>query len=231
VVSRDEILYVVDSIDLNENLIKVMKLYDINGIKVNQDYYKNRKMFINFKFSDLDSRFKILSLDESQAVLDKFSKSLNILTVYYELDQSEELINQGIISFIPKRSKIRVVSMSPENIDESIYDVVISANVITDVKTKSDNIKVLFKAEERKNSCENLEASVKIYYSIYKNSINILHVHKIQEQINTKNYEAIYLEKPEDAISCKIFNEMDQQRLRVVFKKFQLNFLARLEFL
>ena len=94
---------------------------------------------------------------------------------------------EGIVYFRAYGKKLIVEKILPEEIDTSKYDIDISGNMIHDVKNKTDNLKVIFITEEVKEEVDQTPFSLKIYYSFINKSVNILHIHRIDENLKINN--------------------------------------------
>jgi hypothetical protein len=222
VIEKDKLVYYIHSIDLNNNWISLMPLFDSNGIKVDLEYYKSKGSFINFKFSDLDKNFKFFSKQESEDQLKEHQESNKILKVLYKFESSKVI--DLIVAYREKR--IAIESVLPEYINSSDYNFDTSGDCLNSVKTKKDNIRVMFTAEEIKDEYESLPVSLKIYYSFFKTTVNIIHIHKCEAAENThpdldiNEYELIHIGIGEDFIKYKNFKS--GKRLKIIFQNYKL---------
>jgi hypothetical protein len=223
VVEKNNSQYFIHSIDLEKNVIKVMKLYDDNGIKINLDYYIKKNLLISFNFADLDKNFKILSMEQSKNILQAHqADNKNILKILIKLDSSDNNVQmEGLVYFRAYGKKLTVEKILPEEIDTSKYDIDISGNMVHDVKNKTDNLKVIFTTEEVKEEIDFTPSSLKIYYSILNKSVNILHVHKLDENLKINSVEGILLDRSEDVSKYKYFS--NGSSLKILFKNYKIN--------
>jgi hypothetical protein len=200
-----------------------MKLYDDNGIKINLDYYFKKNLLISINFSDIDKNFKILSGDQSKDIFQAHqADNKNILKILYKLDSSDSNVQmEGIVYFRAYGKKLIVEKILPEEIDTSKYDIDISGNMIHDVKNKTDNLKVIFITEEVKEEVDQTPFSLKIYYSFINKSVNILHIHRIDENLKINNVETIILDRSEDVSKYKNFS--NGSSLKILFKNYKIN--------
>lgn len=200
-----------------------MKLYDDNGIKINLDYYFKKFLLISINFSDIDKNFKILSGDQSKDIFQAHqADNKNILKILYKLDSSDSNVQmEGIVYFRAYGKKLIVEKILPEEIDTSKYDIDISGNMIHDVKNKTDNLKVIFITEEVKEEVDQTPFSLKIYYSFINKSVNILHIHRIDENLKINNVETIILDRSEDVSKYKNFS--NGSSLKILFKNYKIN--------
>jgi len=143
----------------------------------------------------------------------------SVLKIYYSLTENIEYDNPNEFAyrqnihtnfFLRKTSlsqprKYNIEKISPENLSFLIDEYSIENNpegLISDIRNKSDNLKVLFLAEEVKAedndntstfaNYDKLPIGLNLYYSLHKNHLNILHLDFIDAQLrNVKNVEVI----------------------------------------
>jgi hypothetical protein len=83
-------------------------------------------------------------------------------------------------------------------------------------------LKIVYAYEEIKDPTESLPISLQIYYSLYKKTINVIHIHSLNEKVNLdRRYEIIFIDKKEEANNLK--NLPVDTKLRIIFKNYKLN--------
>lgn len=217
--------YYIESIDLVDGCFKCMRLYDSNGIKINFDFYVKKNLFFRFFMKDLDSKFKILSKEESLEVLNKFEESNNTLKIIYSIDKEEGLGSQPFIYMKYRgasQRQLKVEKILPEEIKAEHYDFNIQGDMITEVKNKEDNLEVLFTHELMKDPLENMPVALNVYYSYFKKTLNLVHLHALDERIDINNgFDCVHLEKTENPENVK--NAKQNFNIIVLFRNFRVN--------
>lgn len=222
VVEKSSTLYYIHSIELTENCIKCMKLYDKNKIKVDLEYYTKKGIFISFKFPEFDNNFKIFSSEQSEQILKDHENSNRIIKVFYKLEAGENIQTEGLVYYKSLGKRLQIVKLLPEDLDITQYDIDTAGNMINNVKNKEDNIKVVYTIEEVKEEIDNMPVSLQVYFSYYKKTVNILHIHKLNEKIDLHDgFEVFHLEKNEDV---KTYNNWtSSHKMRILFRNYKIN--------
>ncbi len=215
--------YYIDNINFLSNSISFIKLYDKNDIKINIDYYIKNGFFSTILLDELffnKSNINILSKEESNKILaeyndftinkNKFLKIFYSLNENLEFDNPDEFTYQQNINtnfFLRKNSlkqarKYNIEKIEPDNLSFLIDEYFIENNsegLITDIKTKNENLKILFQLEEVKSEDKNkinydkLPIGINLYFSLYKNIyLNIIHIDLIDPLLKyIKNIEIV----------------------------------------
>jgi hypothetical protein len=94
--------------------------------------------------------------------------------------------------------------------------------MINGVKNNSDNIKIVYTVEEIKEVVDSLPVSLQVYFSYYKKTVNILHIHNLDGNINfQEGFEVYHLEKNEDIKNYN--NWSSNHKMRILFKNYKIN--------
>jgi hypothetical protein len=137
----------------------------------------------------------------------------SVMKIFYSLTETIEYDNPNDFAykhnvetnFFIRKTSLRqprnynIEKILPENLSFLIDEYSIENNLeglISDIRNKSDNLKVLFLSEEVKNKDKTyiiykaLPVGINFYFSVYKNYLNILHLDLIDSQLrNVKNIE------------------------------------------
>lgn len=230
IMRNKEDFFLIKSISMIDNTIKCVKLYDKNGIKVDIDYYTKGRTSMGFNLRDYkkEEGVKILSKKESEEVLNKWKASTSILDITYKVEEGNSQSNStGIYSsiYIPsynRRSSIKnflpvSIVTSHGEVDVNDYELINHADSLVEVRCRDENINVLFTAKEIKSELDSLPTALKIYYSFYKKTINILHLHSLQHEVLTSQFIAKHYARSEE-----ITNTIEEDtKLKIVFKNFK----------
>lgn len=228
IVVKDKILYYIDNIDLNEQCIKCMKLYDRSGMKIQMDYYIKKGFFLKFYFKDLEkeensinglnSNIKILSKEESENIMTEWENNTSVLKIYYKLEEAHNVNRDGIVFF---KARGKVLRPMKSNGDLDLYDIETSAGMITEVKTKEDNLRVQYLGEEIKEEPDNRPISLQIFYNLNERRIpNVLHIHSLNDEIQfDKGFEVFHLERTQDETEYK---NCENSSLVILFKNYKI---------
>jgi len=219
----DDVYYYMDSISLNDNFLKVMRLYDSNNIKINLfDYYIKKGVFQSFPLKEFKNQFRILSVEEGEKILKNFIDNENYLKIFYSTEEREDFPG-GSLSYYPgDRSKKYVIQkVLPEGVTIDDYDIDYVSG-ISDVRNRKENLKVVFKAEEIKDEIESLPPSLQIYYTLYDKTLNVLHVNTLDPSIDiSKGFEVYHLERNENINTYRNF-EYKEIPIKILFKNFKI---------
>lgn len=221
IVVKNNIYYLLVSFDIPSNVFKCIRLYDKNGIKINIDYYYQKNVFQNFLMKDLLEKFQILTNEESQNILTEYHNSQNILKVIYKTVESNEIENIAYVYFRQEKSVIQPFKAFPEHIDLKDYKVETLVSSISDVKTKEDNLKVLFTAEEGKDEWDLLPNEIELFTSQYKRTLNVIHLHGLNDALTFQNIEGVY--SLEQTNNNEIFSNIQENVLLLLIRHNKVN--------
>ena len=174
------------------NIFQCVKLYDNNHIKININSYSYSGFYYNVLSSQITSKkieptsklYHLLSLEESQKILDEYNKDeKNILTAYFKSllnlknnTGNNEQNNESVYDFRRKIIFVTPIKVEPEGINKDDYDFYYSQNKITRVKNKKEGSEVIFKIIDQSVEKSKRPNRYEIYYGINneKNKFNSL---------------------------------------------------------
>ena len=185
------------------NIFQCVKLYDNNHIKININSYSYSGFYYNVLSSQITSKkiepssklYHLLSLEESQKILDEYNKDeKNILTAYFKSllnlknnSGNNEQNNESIYDFRRKIIFVTPIKVEPEGINKDDYDFYYSQNKITRVKNKKEGSEVIFKIIDQSVEKSKRPNRYEIYYGINNDKINLIHCHVLDKELrNTK---------------------------------------------
>ena len=185
------------------NIFQCVKLYDNNHIKININSYSYSGFYYNVLPSQITSKkiepssksYHLLSLEESQKILDEYNKDeKNILTAYFKSllnlknnTGNNEQNNESIYDFRRKIIFVTPIKVEPEGINKDDYDFYYSQNKITRVKNKKEGSEVIFKIIDQSVEKSKRPNRYEIYYGINNDKITLIHCHVLDKDLrNTK---------------------------------------------
>ena len=185
------------------NIFQCVKLYDNNHIKININSYSYSGFYYNVLSSQITSKkiepssklYHLLSLEESQKILDEYNKDeKNILTAYFKSllnlknnTGNNEQNNESVYDFRRKIIFVTPIKVEPEGINKDDYDFYYSQNKITRVKNKKEGSEVIFKIIDQSVEKSKRPNRYEIYYGINNDKITLIHCHVLDKDLrNTK---------------------------------------------
>ena len=204
--------YVIKYFDRSEKNIKVLMLYDSNGIKVNEKYHDKIKLYNSIELNDLFENFFILSKDESLIIMDEFIKdNKNFIKIYFQMQTDKRYpIEKDLIPY----------KIEPSYLDINEYNLTIQTNTIKHVENKENNVFVIFDSVligDAKSTGFVSSSSIKVYTTLYsKDIINILHIHLNDTSLDI-TIDSEFLEKEDKVEKHKVFT-VDALGKRLTYK-------------
>jgi hypothetical protein len=222
VLEKDNKLYLIEGIDLFDNEAKILQLFDSNGIKVNIKLYASKGNFYKISLKGLaENNFTIYPYEKSELIKTQFNTDTSQeLKIWFSMRESNSVLGQDGFVYSRMRGKVFTPEKAtPEGVDLSQYDIVNDGNQIIEVKNKIDGYRVVFSYEEIKSEFDSLPVTLQVYYSYFKKTLNILHLHSLDDTLLlSKGYEAVHLDRHENTESHK-----DTENLKLIFKNYRLN--------
>lgn len=205
--------HIIKGFNQRDKNIKVMLLYDPNGIKVDMNSHDKMMIFSSIELSSLLETAYILSKEESDKIISDFKKdSKNYIKIFYMLQVDKN--NPREKDLIPYR-------IEPNYIDINDYNFKIQNNSIRYVQNREKNCFVTFDSVligDGKNTTGLVStSSIKVYTTLYsKDILNIFHIH-LNDTSQEITIDSEFLEKNERILNHKIFN-VDSSGKRLTYK-------------
>ena len=196
--NQNLIYYII--LELSDNyLFRCEKLYDNNNIKISRDYYTHNIFYYYISPNQISllpikpesKSYHLLSLEESQKILEKYNKDeTNIIKAYFktlsnlknpDLVGNEMLFDDYYLSrniFLVKPKKIE-----PEGINMNDYDFYYSYNKITKVRNNKERIDVQFKIIDESVEKNKRPNRFEIYYGIKEKKLYLIHCHVLDKEL------------------------------------------------
>ena len=196
--NQNLIYYII--LELSDNyLFRCEKLYDNNNIKISRDYYTHNIFYYYISPNQISllpikpesKSYHLLSLEESQKILEKYNKEeTTIIKAYFktlsnlknpDLVGNEMLFDDYYLSrniFLVKPKKIE-----PEGINMNDYDFYYSYNKITKVRNNKERIDVQFKIIDESVEKNKRPNRFEIYYGIKEKKLYLIHCHVLDKEL------------------------------------------------
>ena len=196
--NQNLIYYII--LELSDNyLFRCEKLYDNNNIKISRDYYTHNIFYYYISPNQISllpikpesKSYHLLSLEESQKILEKYNKDeTRVIKAYFktlsnlknpDLVGNEMLFDDYYLSrniFLVKPKKIE-----PEGINMNDYDFYYSYNKITKVRNNKERIDVQFKIIDESVEKNKRPNRFEIYYGIKEKKLYLIHCHVLDKEL------------------------------------------------
>ena len=212
--------YIIHNLDMRNRVIKAIRLYDPNGIKVNIKEQQKNNYYNEIPLINIFTTSYILSKMESDIIKKDQEKDYsNYLKILYQLQP--DIYNPRDKELIPYR-------IEPPNVDINQYDLEIKDNLIKTVRHKQSLSYIMF---ESVNVGDGQKAGlvandpIKVYTTLYnKDILNILHIH-LNDTSQEITIDSEFLENNEEILNHKIFTtDVSGRRLtyKLIFKQYKL---------
>ena len=179
-----------------------LKLYDCNHIKINMDSYTYSGVYniilpaqVTSKKIEPNSKlYHLLSLEESQKILDEYNKDdKSIITAYFKTllnlqnNAINNINNQNTENIYGRKRNIFFVTpkkIEPERINMDDYEFYYSFNRITRIKNKKDSSDVMYKIIDESIEKGKKPIRFAIYYGIINKKIFLIHCHVLDKDLH-----------------------------------------------
>ena len=221
IIYHKNIRYLINGFDKNRKNIKVIRLYDSNGIKVDSKAHERTNIFNTIELKDLFDNSYILSKEESDVIIKDYSKdNKSFIKIYFQTQISKA--NKYEKDLIPYK-------IEPNYIDINQYNLEVQGNSIRYVQNKENACFVIFDSisiGDGKSTTGLVSSSlIKIYTTLYsKNIVNILHMH-LNDTSKDITIDSEFLEKKDNILNHKVFKvDASGKRLtyKLIFKDYRL---------
>ena len=183
-------------------IFQCVKLYDNNHIKINTNSYSYSGFYYNILPSQITSNkieptsklYHLLSLEESQKILDEYNKDdKSILTAYFKTllnlknnTENNDPSNESVYDFRRKIIFVTPKKLEPEGINKDDYDFYYSGNRITKVKNKLEGSEVMCKIIDESAEKSKRPNRYEIYYGVNNGKIFLIHCHVLDKDLRDK---------------------------------------------
>ena len=183
-------------------IFQCVKLYDNNHIKINTNSYSYSGFYYNILPSQITSNkieptsklYHLLSLEESQKILDEYNKDdKSILTAYFKTllnlknnTENNDPSNESVYDFRRKIIFVTPKKLEPEGINKDDYDFYYSGNRITKVKNKKEGSEVMCKIIDESAEKSKRPNRYEIYYGVNNGKIFLIHCHVLDKDLRDK---------------------------------------------
>ena len=221
IIYHKNIRYLIHGFDKNRKNIKVIRLYDSNGIKVDSKAHERTNIFNTIELKDLFDNSYILSKEESDVIIKDYSSdNKSFIKIYFQTQISKA--NKYEKDLIPYK-------IEPNYIDINQYNLEVQGNSIRYVQNKENACFVIFDSisiGDGKSTTGLVSSSlIKIYTTLYsKNIVNILHMH-LNDTSKDITIDSEFLEKKDNILNHKVFTvDASGKRLtyKLIFKDYRL---------
>lgn len=221
IIYHKNIRYLIHAFDRNRKNLKVIRLYDSNGIKVDSKAHERTKIYNTIELKDLFDNCYILSKEESEIIIKDFSNdNKNFIKIYFQTQISKA--NKYEKDLIPYK-------IEPNYIDINQYHLEVQGNSIRFVQNKENACFVVFDSisiGDGKSTTGLVSSSlIKIYTTLYsKDIVNILHMH-LNDTSKDITIDSEFLEKKDNILNHKVFTvDASGKRLtyKLIFKDYKL---------
>ena len=249
---ENNITYYYKIYNISDNyIIQSVKLYDNNHIKVNANSYSYNEFYytilpsqITINKSETNNKlYHLLSLEESQKILDEYNKDdKSILKAYFktlrnlQVNNNNDLNEENIFNFRRNMIIVTPQKLEPEGINMDDYEFYYSLNKITKVKNKKEGSEVMCTIIDESFEKSKKPTRFEIYYNIMNGKINIIHCHVLDKELRNikmiikeinKNEDPHIYKKNEEYIKNNqlllIIKELDILKLYYKGKKVKMN--------
>ena len=195
-------------------IIQSIKLYDNNHIKVNANSYSYNEFYYTIlpnqitknKSETNNKLYHLLSLEESQKILDEYNKDdKSILKAYFKTlrnlqvnNNNNDLNEENIFNFRRNMIIVTPQKLEPEGINMDDYEFYYSLNKITKVKNKKEGSEVMCTIIDESFEKSKKPTRFEIYYNIMNGKINIIHCHVLDKELRNIKMIIKELNKDED---------------------------------
>ena len=221
IIYHKNIRYLIHSFDRSRKNMKVIRLYDSNGIKVDSKAHERTRIFNTIELKDLFDNCYILSKEESDIIIKDYSNdNKNFIKIYFQTQISKA--NKYEKDLIPYK-------IEPNYIDINQYNLEVQGNSIRFVQNKENACFVTFDSisiGDGKSTTGLVSSSlIKIYTTLYsKDIVNILHMH-LNDTSKDITIDSEFLEKKDNILNHKVFTvDASGKRLtyKLIFKDYRL---------
>ena len=221
IIYHKNIRYLIKGFDKSRKNIKVIRLYDSNGIKVDNKAHERTRIFNTIELKDLFDNCYILSKEESDIIIKDYSNdNKNFIKIYFQTQISKA--NKYEKDLIPYK-------IEPNYIDIDQYNLEVKGNSIRYVENKENACFVTFDSisiGDGKSTTGLVSSSIiKIYTTLYsKDIVNILHMH-LNDTSKDITIDSEFLEKKDNILNHKVFTvDASGKRLtyKLIFKDYRL---------
>ena len=215
ILCRKNINYLIKFFDKKDKTIKVMLLYDSNGIKVNEKLHDKLKIYNSIGVNDLFENSYILSREKSGEIYKDYSRdNKHFIKIYYQIQYDKNKKYSMDKDLVPYK-------IEPNYIDINQYNLTIESNTIREVENKENRCFVMFDSfmigEGKSTTGLVSSSSIKVYTTLYsKDILNILHIH-INDTSQEITVDSVFLEKGENIVNHKVFT-LDAMGNRLTYK-------------
>lgn len=221
IIYHKNIRYLIKGFDKRRKNMKVIRLYDSNGIKVDSKMHERMGIFNTIELKDLFENCYILSNEESEVIIKDYSNdNKNFIKIYFQTQVSKA--NRYEKEIVPYK-------IEPNYIDFNQYNLTVQGNSIRNVQNKENACFVTFDSiliGDSKSTTGLVSSSViKIYTTLYsKDIVNILHMH-LNDTSKDIAIDSEFLEKKDNILNHKVFTvDSSGKRLtyKLIFKDYKL---------
>ena len=221
IIYHKNIRYLIHSFDRSRKNMKVIRLYDSNGIKVDSKAHERTRIFNTIELKDLFDNCYILSKEESNIIIKDYANdNKNYIKIYFQTQISRA--NKYEKDLIPYK-------IEPNYIDINQYNLEVQGNSIRFVQNKENACFVTFDSisiGDGKSTTGLVSSSlIKIYTTLYsKDIVNILHMH-LNDTSKDITIDSEFLEKKDNILNHKVFTvDASGKRLtyKLIFKDYRL---------
>ena len=221
IIKHKNINYKIKNFDRNQKNIKALRLYDSNGIKVDEKIHDKLKLYNSIDIKDLFDNTYILSSEESEIIKEEYNNDIkHYIKIYYQM----QFDNRNIFS-----KELIPYKIEPSYVDINQYNLTIHTNSIRQVENKDNRCFVVFDSNligDGKRTTGLVSSSlIKVYTTLYsKDILNILHIH-LNDTSQEITIDSVFLEKDENVLNHKVFTTDSMgKRLayKLIFKDYRL---------
>ena len=211
---ENNIIYYYKIYNISDNyIIQSVKLYDNNHIKVNANSYSYNEFYYTILPSQIainnsetnDKLYHLLSLEESQKILDKYNKDdKSILKAHFktlknlQVNNNNEQNDENVFNYRRNMIIVTPQKLEPEGINMDDYEFYYSLNRITKVKNKKEGSEVMCIIIDESVEKSKMPTRYEIYYNILNGKINIIHCHVLDKELRNIKMIIKEINKDED---------------------------------
>ena len=221
IINYKNVNYSIKYFDRREKNIKAIRLYDSNGIKVDEKLHDRFQKYNPIDIKEIFENAYILSKEESEIIKKEYlSDNKHYIKIYYQMQISKRHTSEK--DLIPYK-------IEPNYIDINQYNLIIQTNSIRQVENKDNKCLVIFDSvligDGKSTTGLVSSSSIKVYTTLYsKDILNILHIH-LNDTSQEITIDSEFLEKNENILNHKIFTvDSRGKRLnyKLIFKEYKL---------
>ena len=211
---ENNIIYYYKIYNISDNyIIQSVKLYDNNHIKVNANSYSYNEFYYTILPSQIainksetnDKLYHLLSLEESQKILDEYNKDdKSILKAHFktlknlQVNNNNEQNDENVFNYRRNMIIVTPQKLEPEGINMDDYEFYYSLNRITKVKNKKEGSEVMCIIIDESVEKSKMPTRYEIYYNILNGKINIIHCHVLDKELRNIKMIIKEINKDED---------------------------------